>query len=295
MPKEFKATFAIRFYECDSYGHMNNANYLRLMQEAAFRASTALGYDRRKYLAMGSLWVVRETLIEYLAPILYDEDVEIKTWVSDMHRVRSLRNYVFTKYSDGVIAAKGWTDWVYVSYPEFFLTKIPEEIRQIYFEAGEEVPRLPRVPFPALPEEAPKVYTTSKRVEWRDLDPNGHVHNAVYLAYLEDCGMQVADHYGWTLDRLEAEGLRILVKQHHIQYLKPAFLDDILTIDTWISDLKSASCVRHYRIRRESDGEDVLYCHSKYVWVDHASGKPVRIPADFMADFAENTSQTKKG
>ncbi len=37
--------FRVRSYECDGYGHVNHANYLRYMQEAAFDASAAAGYD----------------------------------------------------------------------------------------------------------------------------------------------------------------------------------------------------------------------------------------------------------
>ena len=43
------ATFRVRHYECDAYGHLNNANYARYMQEAAFDASAAVGYGKDRY------------------------------------------------------------------------------------------------------------------------------------------------------------------------------------------------------------------------------------------------------
>lgn len=57
----YERPFRIRHYECDAYGHVNHANYLRYMQEAAFDASAAVGYDFEHYRAMGRLWLVRET------------------------------------------------------------------------------------------------------------------------------------------------------------------------------------------------------------------------------------------
>ena len=45
MPAEHRELFHVRYYECDPFGHMNNANHLRWMQEAAFAASAAVGYD----------------------------------------------------------------------------------------------------------------------------------------------------------------------------------------------------------------------------------------------------------
>ena len=41
MALTHERTFRVRHYECDSYGHVNHANYLRYMQEAAFDASAA--------------------------------------------------------------------------------------------------------------------------------------------------------------------------------------------------------------------------------------------------------------
>ncbi len=64
MPQTHTSTFRVRFYECDAFGHVNNATYLRYMQEAAFDASTAVGYSPAHYAEMNRQWLVRETDIE---------------------------------------------------------------------------------------------------------------------------------------------------------------------------------------------------------------------------------------
>ena len=61
MPLIHTRTFHVRHYECDSFEHLNNANYLRYMQEVAFDASTAAGYDLARYTAIGHHWLIRET------------------------------------------------------------------------------------------------------------------------------------------------------------------------------------------------------------------------------------------
>ena len=81
----------MRHYECDAYGHVNHANYLRYMQETAFDASAAVGYDVARYEAIGRQWLVRETDITYLRPLVYGDTVIVKTWVADFRRVRSRR------------------------------------------------------------------------------------------------------------------------------------------------------------------------------------------------------------
>ena len=52
MPVKHTSIFPVRFYECDAYSHVNNSNYVRYMQEAAFAASAAAGYGDQKYEEM---------------------------------------------------------------------------------------------------------------------------------------------------------------------------------------------------------------------------------------------------
>ena len=47
MPLKHERLFRVRFYECDAYGHLNNSNYVRYMQETAFDASAAAGLSER--------------------------------------------------------------------------------------------------------------------------------------------------------------------------------------------------------------------------------------------------------
>ena len=67
----------------------------------------------------------------------------------------------------------------------------------------------PRTRFPSPPPPPPGVYRMRRRVEWRDLDETQHVNNAAYLAYLEDCGLQVCAAHGWPLARMQEEGFAI--------------------------------------------------------------------------------------
>ncbi len=69
MPHTSEIPFTIRYDECDAYGHLNNAVYLRYMQEAAIRASSEAGLGREQYTAMRRHWLIRETEIEYLQPL----------------------------------------------------------------------------------------------------------------------------------------------------------------------------------------------------------------------------------
>ena len=59
MPLKHTSNFPVRFYECDAYSHVNNSNYVRYMQEAAFAASAEAGYNDERYHEMGVIWLIR--------------------------------------------------------------------------------------------------------------------------------------------------------------------------------------------------------------------------------------------
>ena len=84
MPAVYERTFRVRYDECAAYGHVNHANYLRYMQEAAFDASADVGYDFAAYDAMNRYWLVRDTDITFLRPLVYDDTVIVKTWVYEL-------------------------------------------------------------------------------------------------------------------------------------------------------------------------------------------------------------------
>jgi acyl-CoA thioester hydrolase len=288
QPLTHSRSFRVRHYECDALGHLNNANYVRYMQETAFDASAAAGYDHSKYEQIGHSWLIRETDIEYLKPVGYGDSVNVKTWVIDFHRVRSRRAYEFSLLGSGEKVAKAVTDWVFLDSATAKPTTIPDEMIDAFFPDGLPANTPPRQKFSIPPNPPDGKFETNLRVNWNDLDPVQHVNNAVYLNFVEECGMQVIASHGWPITRMIDEGFAIFIRQHQIQYRQPAFLGDELVISTWASNVRRSTATRHYVIQRSSDGTEMEAVHSLGVWVDLKSGKPIRIPKEFLSDFAPN-------
>ncbi|HTX93040.1 MAG TPA: acyl-CoA thioesterase [Anaerolineales bacterium] len=123
--------FTIPESALDGNGHVNNVNYVQWMQEAAVQHYGFLGGIELTQ-ALGATWVVRSHKIEYLRPAFAGEQVEVRTWVVDVRRVRSLRRYRFTRVSDGKLLVKGETDWVFVDAHTGAPRAVPEEILRIF-------------------------------------------------------------------------------------------------------------------------------------------------------------------
>jgi acyl-CoA thioester hydrolase len=288
MPATHIASFRVRHYECDAYGHLNNANYARYMQEAAFDASAAVGYSKERYESMGFLWLAHETEIDYLQPVVYGDTVEVKTWVGDFRRVRSRRFYEFRKAGSEELVARASTDWVYIERASERPAVVPAEMIAAFAPEGQVENAPPRQKFPAAPPPPADVFTQRRRVEWRDIDTAQHVNNAAYLNYIEDAGIQVSRFYGWPLARSVEEGFAAMAYQHHIEYRQPAVMDDELEIATWASLNGRTNAHRYYTIKRVSDGELLVQARTLWVWVDLQTRRPIRIPPHFIESFAAN-------
>jgi acyl-CoA thioester hydrolase len=292
MPLTHTRNFRVRFYECDSFGHLNNANYLRYMQETAFDASSAAGYDLARYSEMGHHWWIRETDIEYLQPVKYGDTVLVKTWVADFFRVRSQRIYEFCLAGSDTLVARGISDWVFMNSATNLPAMIPQELAASFYPEGLPAEFPARSEFPDFPAPPAGVFQTNRRVAFQDIDSAQHLNNANYLNYIEDCGMQVIAAHGWPIQRMLAEGVAILIRRHQIQYLRPAVLDDDLVISTWVSGVRRSTAVRHYTIHRARDNALLTRVHSLGVWVNLESQRPVRIPERMLADFAPNITDS---
>lgn len=290
MPLVFERTFRVRNYECDLIGHLNSVNYLRFMQETAFDASSDAGYQKSRYSEMNRLWLIRESEVEYIQPIYYEDRVQVRTWIADFRRVSSRRLYEFRIEGREEVSARGFSDWVFLNAETQVPVSIPGDFRQVFFPEGAPDHFPIRQPFPKPPEPPKGVFTSRRRVDWQDIDPLGHVNNAVYMAYANECGFEAIKAFGWPWERMKAEGCAILLRKCQIQYLQPAFFDEELEIATWVSNVQRSSAVRHYTIRRASD--QTLLCQTNMlgVWVNLKTGRPARFSAEFLKDFEPNTA-----
>ena len=114
----------------DENGHVNNVTYVQWMQDIAVEHYAAVGGIQAQ--GAEATWVVREHKIEYLLPAFAGEEIEIRTWVENIRRVRSLRQYEFARKSDGKILVKGETDWVFVDVKTGMPRAVPEEVTKVF-------------------------------------------------------------------------------------------------------------------------------------------------------------------
>lgn len=293
MPAVFERVFRARYDECDAYGKVNRASYLRFMQEAAFDASTDIGYDFATYKRMNRNWLIRESEISFLQPLHYGDTVIVKTWVADFRRALSQRRYEFRLQETHQLAATAYTDWVFLDTFERWPAKIPPHMIQAFIPDCHNRKPPTRQRFPVSPQPGHGVYRCSRQVHWGDIDSAHHVNNAVYMTYLEDCENELLHQKGWSAARMMAFGFYVTARNFRIEYRLPARMDDALEIATWLTDVQKETAVRHYTVQNCADGKLLTQARALLEWVDLETGQPIPIPNGFAADLLENISGQK--
>ena len=97
------------------------------------------------------------------------------------------------------------------------------------------------------------------RVYYEDTDLGGVVYYANYLKCLERARSEWLRHLGVSQSRLlEAERLLFAITAVEVRYLKPARLEDDLTVTVELDRLRRASMSFRQEIYRGGDGQELL-------------------------------------
>ena len=128
-PSIFTYTLTVPQSVIDEYGHVNNVAYVQWMQEAAIRHGESMPEYKHPE---NTGWFVREHRIEYLSPAYLGDEIEVRTWASEMRRVRAQRKYEFIRKADGKVVVKAETQWIFVELTTGRPIPIPAEILALF-------------------------------------------------------------------------------------------------------------------------------------------------------------------
>ena len=125
----YSFTLVVPSSAIDEYGHVNNVIYVQWMQDAATRHPQAIPEFKQPE---NTGWFAREHRIEYLSPAFEGDEIEVRTWIADMKRVRAQRKYEFTRKADNKVIARGETQWIFVELSSGRPIPIPEDLAVLF-------------------------------------------------------------------------------------------------------------------------------------------------------------------
>ena len=121
------------------------------------------------------------------------------------------------------------------------------------------------------------------KVYYEDTDSGGVVYYANYLKFLERARTEALYSIGYSNKKVkdDFESL-IIVKSCNIEYKKSAYLEDELTIRSFVKSISKTSFSMNQIITRGDD--KIVDAHIQLVFVD-TKGKPKKIPEEIYSKF----------
>jgi acyl-CoA thioester hydrolase len=115
------------------------------------------------------------------------------------------------------------------------------------------------------------------RVYFEDTDAGGVMYHAAYLGFAERARTEALRDAGLPhATMLREHGVMFMVRSIELEYLRPARLDDLLTIRT--ETLSGTGATVTLRQAFSIDGADIAVARIMLACVKAATGSPTRIP-----------------
>jgi len=207
--RQASAPFRVRFDESTPAGLIRTSVLLRYAADLAWIHSELRGMGRDWYRRRGLAGVVRAAQLEILVPVA-DGDVVMGTTTPTAARKVMARRRTIFRAGDGTEVAGLTMDWA-LTGAGGIPTRIPAEVGVAF---GLDETGFSPIRVRAAPTSQP-VTTLTIRVRPQELDPMGHVNNAVYLDWAEEAIRAIA-----TVDALAA--LTAVPRRWSIEYLGSA-------------------------------------------------------------------------
>ena len=123
----FTYDVAVRWSDMDAFGHVNNARFLTLYEEARV-AMFFTGARAQGLTSFEDGIVISRHEIDYLRPVDYGEDVRIELWISELRPASFTVSYEL--FDDGMLASRARSVCVPFNLAEQFPRRLTDAERE---------------------------------------------------------------------------------------------------------------------------------------------------------------------
>lgn len=121
------------------------------------------------------------------------------------------------------------------------------------------------------------IYSYRLTVPLTAVDANNHANNVEYIRWMQDAAVGHSNEIGATAEAAN-QGGTWYVRSHHIDYFRPAQVNEVINVLTWVADFRKSSSLRKYKIIRDKDGAVLAEANTIWVFVNAETGRPQSIP-----------------
>lgn len=127
---------------------------------------------------------------------------------------------------------------------------------------------------------------TKIRVRYGETDQMGYAYYGIYAQYYEVGRVEAMRKIGYSYKEVEARGIWMPVVEFSVNYKKPAFYDDEITITTYIRENPSGVRIPFEYECRNSQGELLNTGKVTLACIDKNTNKMCRLPDWFKEAMA---------
>ena len=145
---------------------------------------------------------------------------------------------------------------------------------------------IPAGTFVTMPHDAPFHFRTEVRVRLPETDAMGIVFHGNFFIYLEVGRVDYLRNLGLTEASRPIKDFDNVVVAAHLDFKSPARLDDVLTIDVSMREIRRSSFTFGFRIRHKTENRLVAEGYTTHCAID-AGFAPVPVPEPFREVIAQ--------
>lgn len=124
---------------------------------------------------------------------------------------------------------------------------------------------------------------TEFRVRYAETDAMAVAHHATYPVWFEMGRSDLMHRLGLPYRELEERGFYLMLTGLNVQYRRAARYDDVLTLTTTISEVRSRTAKFAYHLHRAAPGEQELLATGETAHIaTDKQYRPVRLPDDLL-------------
>lgn len=133
LPDPFVIELEVGASAIDEYGHANNTEYLRWIEQVSWAHSAHLGLDLARYRELDRAMAVHRHELDYLAPAFQGEQLALATWIVGCDgRLTLTRRFQLIRPADGRTLLRARTRFACIELTSGRPRRLPEEYVTIY-------------------------------------------------------------------------------------------------------------------------------------------------------------------
>jgi len=127
-----------------------------------------------------------------------------------------------------------------------------------------------------------KVQRTTFRARYAETDAMGVVHHAAYLPWLEVGRVNLLREAGMPYGDIEARGFLIVLSDIQVRYRRPARFDDLVTVESMVTQAKRRRVSFGYRILLHDTHDVLVEAETQHIVVSRGTMRATQLPDDLF-------------